>query len=123
MKKKRLQRLLFIAALFPAALLWGELFVHILLPQNVDTILNIIQPDPIVGYIYQPNAKASESGREYEVSYSTNSLGLRDREYDLNEAGVFRVLLFGDSFSESHGLNLDQSLPKQIEFSLQSIRQ
>lgn len=111
---------LFSVALFlPIALLWGELFVHILLPQDVDAVLNIVQPDPIVGYIYKPNAKASESGREYEVSYSTNSLGLRDREYDLNETGVFRVLLFGDSFSESHGLSLEKSLPKQIELHLQ----
>jgi hypothetical protein len=85
----------------------------------VDAILNIYQPDPMVGYIYQPNAKAFESGREYYMSYNINSLGLRDREYDVNAKDVFRVLLFGDSFSESHGLTLEESLPKQIEQNLQ----
>jgi len=111
---------LFYTVLFlPIALLWGELFIRILLPQDVDTILNIVQPDTIVGYIYQSNAKASESGREYQVSYSTNSFGLRDREYDLYKKGVFRVLLLGDSFSESHGVSLEKSLPKQVEFYLQ----
>ena len=119
MKIKWLQRLFFSILCFPISLLWGELFIHILLPQDVDNILNIFQPDLLVGYIYQPNAKASESGREYEVSYKTNSLGLRDSEYDLNATGVFRVLLLGDSFSESHGLRLEKSLPKQIEQKLQ----
>ncbi len=103
----------------PMALLWGELFVHILLPQNVDKILNIFQADPVVGYIYQPNAKAVENGREYDVTYNTNSLGLRDREYDLTAKNVFRVLLFGDSLSESLGVSLEKSLSKQIEQYLQ----
>lgn len=119
MKKKWLQRLFYTTVFLPVALIWGELFTHILLPQNVDTIVDIFQPDSIVGYIYQPNAHSSERGREYDVSYSTNSLGLRDREYELDAKGVFRVLLFGDSFSESHGLNLEKSLPKQIEHFLQ----
>jgi hypothetical protein len=119
MNRGKLKRLIFCIVFLPVALLWGELFVRILLPQSLDQILSIFREDPVVGYIYQPNAMARETGREYDVEYRTNSMGLRDREYDLTERGVFRVLLLGDSFSESHGMSLEKSLPKQIEQSLQ----
>lgn len=119
MKKSCIMHLLLSVVILPIALLWGELFVRVLLPQNVDHVLDIFQADPVVGYTYQPNAKATENGREYNVSYETNSLGLRDREYDLAATDVFRILLFGDSFSESFGLSLDKSLSKQIEHALQ----
>ncbi len=115
MKKTWLQRFIYPAVFLPIALLWGELFTHMLLPQNVDNIVNIFKTDPVTGYIYQKNAQALERGREYSVAYRTNSFGLRDREYDINKKGVFRVLFFGDSFSESHGVNLEESLPKQVE--------
>jgi hypothetical protein len=100
------------------SMLWGELFTQILLPQKVDSVVDIYRPDPIIGYTYQANAEAFETGREYKVAYSTNSMGMRDREYDLGEKDVFRILLLGDSFSEGHGVAADESLPKQIEYFL-----
>lgn len=109
------RRLLLFLLLSPVALLSGEGFVRVFLPQEVDNVLNIFRADPTVGYLYLPNATASETGREYRVTYTTNSLGLRDHEYGLKRQGVVRVLLFGDSFSETHGLSLEQSLSKQIE--------
>ena len=105
----------------PIGVLWGEIFVRILLPQNVDSQMDIDQSDDLVGVIYKANATAYEKGREYNVLYQINSIGLRDREYGEKREGVFRVLLLGDSFAVSHGLPLEQSLSRQLERSLQRI--
>ena len=109
------------AILMPFLLLWGELFTRMLLPQNVDSQMNIYESDPIIGIIYQPNATTYEKGREYNALYQINSVGLRDREYGLKHEGIFRVLLLGDSFSVSHGLPIEDSLSRQIERALQAL--
>lgn len=115
------RRLLLIVLVAPLALLWGEVFTRVLLPQNVDSKMNIFAPDPIVGFTYKPNAQTYEKGREYNALYQINSLGLRDREYGVKEEGVFRILLLGDSFSVSHGLPIEESLSRQMEEALQEV--
>jgi len=85
--------------LTPLFLLWGELFTRMLLPQNVDSKMNIFASDPSIGIIYKPNASTYEKGREYNALYRINGLGLRDREYGPKRKSIFRVLLLGDSFS------------------------
>jgi len=115
------KRLLLFAILTPLSLLGGELFTRILLPQNVDPKMNIFRADPVVGYIYEPYAEKREKGREYNVLYQINSIGLRDREYSGKEKGLVRVLLLGDSFSVSHGLAIEESLSRQLEGALQAI--
>ena len=114
-------RLLLIAAIAPFMLLWGEVFTGILFPQNLDSKMNILAHDPIIGFTYKPYAMTYEKGREYNVPYQINSLGLRDREYIPKKEGVFRALLLGDSFSVSHGLRIEESLSRQLERALQSL--
>ena len=109
------------AVVAPFFLLWGELFTRILLPQNVDSRMNIFAPDPVIGFTYKPNATTYEKGREYNALYQINSLGLRDRNYGLKENGIFRALLIGDSFSVSHGLPIEDSLSRQLERALQAV--
>jgi hypothetical protein len=109
------------AVVAPFILLWGEFFTRILLPQNVDSRMNILTSDPVIGFTYKPNAKTYEKGREYNALYQINSLGLRDREYGAKKNGIFRVLLVGDSFSASHGLSIEDSLSRQLERSLQTV--
>lgn len=115
----RLKQLFLIALLTPFFLIWGEVFTRALLPQNVDSRMNIIASDPVIGFTYEPHAKTYEKGREYNALYRINSLGLRDREYGEKKDGVFRVLLVGDSFSVSHGLPIEESLSRQMEQALQ----
>jgi len=112
---------LLIAVIFPFSLVWGEIFTRILLPQNVDSQMNISQSDNVIGLTYKPGAMAYEKGREYNVLYKINSFGLRDREYGPKKKSVFRVILLGDSFSVSHGLPIENSLSRQLERALQSI--
>jgi hypothetical protein len=117
---KQSLKILLALILLPLALLWGELFTRVLLPQNVDTILDILVPDAELGYVYQPRAKSRERGRDYDVPFEINSLGLRDREYVPEPSDAFRVLLVGDSFAVSHGESLQHSLPAQLERALQT---
>jgi hypothetical protein len=105
----------------PFALLWGELFTRVLLPQNVDSKMNIFASDPTVGFTFKPNARTYEKGKEYNALYEINSLGLRDREYGPTKEGVFRVLLLGDSFCVSHGLQIEDSLSRRMENAIQEL--
>jgi hypothetical protein len=116
---KWFKRFLLIAVILPVALLWGEIFTRILLPQNVDSQMNIFKLDDVIGFTYKPNVTTYEKGREYNALYKINSIGLRDREYGPKRSGVFRVLLLGDSFSVSHGIPIEDSLSRQLERSLQ----
>jgi hypothetical protein len=117
---KVLSKLLLAIVLLPLTLAWGELFTRFLLPQSVDTILDILVPDAEMGYIYQPKSKSHERGRGYDVPFEINSLGLRDREYSPAASDAFRVLLVGDSFAVSHGESLQHSLPAQLERALEA---
>ncbi len=117
-KRLWLRRIIWALVFVPLTLLWGELFTRVLLPQNVDTVLDILHPDPVLGYVYEPGARHVQRGREYDVPFDINSLGLRDREYDPKDEDAVRVLLMGDSFSLSHGETLANSLPAQVERAL-----
>lgn len=101
------------------AVVWGEIFTRILLPQNVDAQMNIFKTDELIGFIYKPHAMTYEKGREYNALYKINSIGLRDHEYGPKKEGDFRILLLGDSFAVSHGIELEESLSKQLERALQ----
>lgn len=116
-----LKPLLLVLIISPFALLWGEIFTRTLLPQNVDSKMNIFASDPVIGFTFKPNAKTYEKGKEYNALYQISSLGLRDREYSAKKKGVFRVLLLGDSFSVSHGLPIENSLSRQMEKALKDV--
>jgi lysophospholipase L1-like esterase len=68
--------------------------------------------DTVLHHRLRPNVTA----RVHGVEFRTNSLGLHDREYPPGKpAGVFRVLLLGDSFTEGGGLALEATVAKQVE--------
>jgi hypothetical protein len=71
--------------------------------------------DPVRHHRWKPNAR----GRVRGVEYETNSLGLRDREYAAPKpAGVFRILMLGDSFTEGWTVPLVGVMAKRLEQSL-----
>jgi hypothetical protein len=68
--------------------------------------------DPVLHHRIRPNVTARVRGAEFR----TSSLGLHDREYPAGKpAGVFRVLLLGDSMTEGGGLALEATMAKQAE--------
>jgi len=95
-----------------------EGFTRALMPQNRDTVLDILVPDETVGYIYEAGTGTYERGRDYDVPFVTNSLGLRDREYG-DKGTDYRVLLIGNSFCVSHGVEIENSLSRALERTLQ----
>jgi lysophospholipase L1-like esterase len=68
--------------------------------------------DPVLHHRTRPNVTARVRG----IEFRTSSLGLHDREYPAQKpAGVFRILLLGDSFTEGGGLALETTVAKQAE--------
>jgi hypothetical protein len=71
--------------------------------------------DPVLHHRLRPNIRA----RVLAAEMRTSSLGLHDREYPPGKpAGVFRVLLLGDSMTEGGGLALEATVAKQAEAAL-----
>lgn len=54
-----------------------------------------------------------KAGVAYDVR--TNSLGLRDREYDLGRRDVRRVVLMGDSFTFGEGVDAAETFDEKLE--------
>lgn len=53
---------------------------------------------------------------QYGTTVSFNSIGMRDREHAVEKtAGVYRVLLFGDSFMEALQVDFEESFPSLLE--------
>lgn len=71
--------------------------------------------DPVLHHRARPGVSAIVAG----TSFSTSSLGLRDREYaSPKPPSVVRLLMLGDSFTEGGGLVLEQTVTKRVETAL-----
>ncbi len=65
-----------------------------------------------------PNVEVIHQG----IPLKTNSFGLKDKEYLVEKSGnVYRILLFGDSFTFGQMLPNNYTLPKQIERKLNDV--
>jgi len=64
----------------------------------------------------RPNVEARHREDDFDVMVTTNSRGLRDREFAYaKRAGVKRVLSTGDSFAFGYGVSLEESYAKRAE--------
>jgi hypothetical protein len=74
-----------------------------------------VEADSVLHHRLKPSHTATRRG----VSFRTNALGLKDREYPpAKPADVFRILILGDSFVEGFGLPVEDTMPKQLESEL-----
>ena len=63
-----------------------------------------------------PNSKGRSITREWDVKYSINSFGLRDKEYPpQKDKNTFRILILGDSFTEGYGVEDDEVFAELLE--------
>jgi hypothetical protein len=68
--------------------------------------------DPRLGFAHVPNGSAFLMG----VQVSTNSHGLRDREYsETKSRDTYRVVMLGDSTTLGWGVPIEQTIPKILE--------
>jgi lysophospholipase L1-like esterase len=71
-----------------------------------------VDADPLIGHRHAPNRSAKLMG----VTVTTNSKGFRDREFTLDKpAGVLRIVMLGDSFTEGWGAAEQDTFSKRIE--------
>jgi lysophospholipase L1-like esterase len=68
--------------------------------------------DPRLSFVHAPNRSAFLMG----VQVSTNSHGLRDREYSVSKPpGAYRIVMLGDSTTLGWGDPEDETIPKILE--------
>lgn len=65
--------------------------------------------------IFEPNSHARYRTTEFDYEVSINSLGLRDKEIQIEKMDKYRILCFGDSWTFGWGVNIENSWPKVLE--------
>ncbi len=75
------------------------------------------QFDDTLGWVKRPDASTSRSTSEFDVTFTVNSLGLRDDplETPTKPAGVFRVICLGDSFTLGYTVERGDLFVDQLE--------
>lgn len=111
------------------SLLLGEFIVRIFDLSPALIALNIrhknsgyqISPNPILGYELKCNYRNANPSLHWGDFPSTNSRGQRDIERTLEKpAGVFRIILLGDSIVAGHGIrDLNHTISRELEQLLQ----
>ncbi len=77
--------------------------------------------DPVLGWRKRPGLALHFVRREYELTFTTNSRGLRDTERAYQAPlGVGRVLALGDSYVEGYGVTLVETVTQRLEASLRA---
>lgn len=76
----------------------------------------IRKPHPTLGWLLAPDQNAIEESLEFQHIVTTNSKGLRDREYPYEKpTGVYRILVFGDSYMEAAHVAEEQGFSAVLE--------
>ena len=70
-----------------------------------------------IRHLLKPFSSASQAG----IDYTINSLGFRDREFDIKKSkGQYRILCVGDSFTFGEGVKAQEAYPQVLEKMLQT---
>jgi lysophospholipase L1-like esterase len=78
---------------------------------------------PIYHHRFIPNSTGHYKQKEFNVHYSINSLGLRERELPRRKPeGTRRVLLLGDSFTEGNGVEGEDAFPAKLQALVDDLR-
>ncbi len=115
--------LVMVAATLLATWLLGELALRALEPAPRFEALprndRRHAPDPDVGHVFAPNQSLELQTGEFRSTWRTNGEGVRaDRDYGPKAAGVFRVLVIGDSFTAGGQVSLAETYPGILEAEL-----
>jgi len=83
----------------------------------------IFRPHPIYGYSFVPNLKARLPSEGGGYLVRTNARGFRSsREFEAKKAsGVFRILVFGDSFTAADGVRNEERYSDVLESNLSGV--
>lgn len=72
-------------------------------------------PDPILNHIHKPNQTCEFITPLWNITYSINSLGMRDIDHQAEkDQDIFRILILGDSFTEGYGVKQEDAYPSKL---------
>ena len=70
-----------------------------------------LSENPLIGYELVPDYRSFRGGEMVDFKGRSNSLGFRDREHTVEKpAGVYRVMVTGDSVAQGYGLEKDEEV-------------
>ncbi|MCZ6777122.1 MAG: hypothetical protein O7D34_11815 [Ignavibacteria bacterium] len=79
--------------------------------------------DPVLHHRFVPNSIGRYKTVEFDIDYTINSIGLRDREYAIDKPSkTYRILMLEDSFIEGDGVYSNETCAKRLEAILDTIR-
>ena len=94
----------------------GILFSALVMIDGLIGLISMKEPSQVQkGLIFEPNSQARYQTIEFDYIAKINSLGLRDREINVEKGDKFRVLCFGDSFTFGWGVDIENSWPQKLE--------
>jgi hypothetical protein len=74
------------------------------------------EPHSSLGWFHIPGKEGLWANQEFSNTIRINSSGFRDREYSLEKpAGIFRIVVLGDSMTEGFQVPLEQTFTKVLE--------
>lgn len=84
--------------------------------------LDCFQYDDLLNHSHTPNKICRSVTPEWNVIYSINSQGLRDKERSFEKpANIFRILMLGDSFTEGWGVAQNKTFSAVLEEKLNTL--
>lgn len=88
----------------------------VLIDMSIGMVMGNNSEDPInEGLIFEPKSRVIHKTVEFNYVADINSLGLRDREINIEKDKKLRILCFGDSVTYGWGVNIENSWPKKLE--------
>jgi lysophospholipase L1-like esterase len=89
---------------------------HLPLVHSLTSIATFQTYHPIYGFFHRPGAAGWIETPEYTSYVSFNARGLREREIDpAKPAGMYRVLVLGDSFVEGAQVPAEDTVTRRLE--------
>jgi len=116
--KRYLSRLFLVTVSIFLALLISEAFVRVFFPYVRDHVLpgRLFDIDEHLGWKLKKEKKVIHSTRYFEVFYTTNEFGYRDKSrHILKNGSIYRVLLYGDSQVFGWGVSENRRFSNLIE--------
>ena len=93
----------------------GELALRLTTPREIMRYF-FVAPDPVLHHRFTAGASGRYQSTEFDTRYEINRYGLRDRDFPLQKpAGVKRILMLGDSFTEGDGVEIQETFAKVLE--------
>jgi len=109
-----LARLALLTASLVVATCLAEIVIRLVPNVPVRTVAS--QSDPTLGEVYLPGQHARYSSREFDHVVSINAHGWHDIDHTWEKpAGVFRILLLGDSYVEALQVPVEQIFYRRLE--------